>query len=377
MYNETLLMMPGPVPMAESVRNAMTKQAINHRSREFGDCYADIVRILKPVFGTTNDIYVLSGSGTAGQEAAIGCFGKGKKIASLVNGKFGERLGQIAAIYGESVMIESEWGHPLHLEALKEALENGAEVVTLVHNETSAAILNPAKEVGELARKYDALFILDGITSIGGDVVEADKWGVDIAIVGSQKCLAAPAGLAAVSVGERAWERLSENRPYYLDLKKAKKSADGNPMETPSTPAVPLFFALQEACRLIEAEGISNRIARHRKMAAAVRSAGDAWGLSLVPQSDALHSPSNTVTGFFYPEGVEDSAVRGACKKMGIEFAGGQDRFKGKIFRIGNMGIIDTPEILATVAAVQMNLAKTGFKLQGDGLSAAVEVLSR
>ena len=376
MYNETLLMMPGPVPMPESVRNAMTKQAINHRSREFGDCYADIVRILKPVFGTGNDILVLSGSGTSGQEAAIGSFAKGKKVASLVNGKFGERLGQIAAIYGESVMIESEWGHPLNLEGLKEALENGAEVVTLVHNETSAAILNPAEEVGKLARKYDALFILDAITSIGGDVVETDKWGADVAIVGSQKCLAAPAGLAAVSVSERAWDRLSETRPFYLDLKKAKKSADGNPMETPTTPAVPLFLALREACRLIEEEGLENRIARHHKMSAAVRAAGAAWGLAPVPQVDALHKASNTVTGFFYPAGIEDSQVRGVCKKMGIEFAGGQDRFKGKIFRIGNMGIIDTPEVLATVAAVQMAFKKAGYKLEGDGLAAAVEVLS-
>lgn len=376
MYKETLLMMPGPVPMPETVRNAMTKQAINHRSKEFGDCYADIVRTLKPVFGTENDMLVLSGSGTAGQEAAIGSFAKGKKIVSLVNGKFGERLGLISKIYGETTMIESEWGHALNLEALKQELENGAEVVTLVHNETSAAILNPAEEVGKLARKYDALFILDAITSIGGDTVKADAWGADVTIVGSQKCLAAPAGLAAVSVSQRAWDRLSENRPFYLDLKKAKKSADGSPMETPTTPAVPLFLALREACRLIEEEGLENRIARHQKMSAAVRAAGEAWGLSLVPQVDTLHKASNTVTGFFYPEGVEDAKIRGACKKMGIEFAGGQDRFKGKIFRIGNMGIIDTPEIIATVAAVQMCFKKAGYTLEGDGLSAAVDFLS-
>lgn len=377
MYKETLLMMPGPVPMPETVRNAMTKQAMNHRSKDFGDCYAEIVKILKPVFGTANDMLVLSGSGTAGQEAAIGSFAKDKKIVSLVNGKFGERLGLISKIYGPTQMLESEWGHPLNLEGLKESLENGAEVVTMVHNETSAAILNPAEEVGKLCKKHDALFILDGITSIGGDVFKADEWGVDVAIVGSQKCLAAPAGLAAVSVSQKAWDKLSENRPFYLDLKKAKKSADLSPMETPTTPAVPLFLALREACRLIEEEGLENRIARHQKMSAAVRAAGNAWGLKLVPQVDALHKASNTVTGFFYPEGIEDAKIRGACKKMGIEFAGGQDRLKGKIFRIGNMGIIDTPEILATVAAVQMCFKKAGYKLEGDGLSAAVDVLSQ
>ena len=376
MYKETLLMMPGPVPMPDSVRAAMLPQAINHRSKQLGGIYADIVRMLKPAFGTQNEILVLSGSGTAGQEAAIGSFAQGKKIASLVNGKFGERLGLISKIYGETTMIESEWGHPLNLEALKESLENGAEVVTLVHNETSAAILNPAEEVGKLCKKYDALFILDGITSIGGDTVKADEWGVDVAIVGSQKCLAAPAGLAAVSVSQKAWDRLSEKRPFYLDLKKAKKSADADPMETPTTPAVPLFMALREACRLMDEEGIEARIARHRKLSAAVREAGKVWGLSPVPQADALHKPSNTVTGFFYPEGIEDAQIRVFAKKMGVEFAGGQDRFKGKIFRIGNMGIIDTPEILATLAVVQTAFKKAGYKLGGDGLEAAAEMLS-
>ena len=376
MYKETLLMMPGPVPMPDSVRAAMLPQAINHRSKQLGGIYADIVRMLKPAFGTKNEILVLSGSGTAGQEAAIGSFAQGKKIASLVNGKFGERLGLISQIYGETTMIESEWGHPLNLEALKESLENGAEVVTLVHNETSAAILNPAEEVGKLCKKYDALFVLDGITSIGGDIVKADEWGVDVAIVGSQKCLAAPAGLSAVSVSQKAWDRLSEKRPFYLDLKKAKKSADADPMETPTTPAVPLFMALRESCRLMDEEGIENRAARHRKLSAAVREAGKVWGLSLVPQEDALHKASNTVTGFFYPEGIEDAQIRGFAKKMGVEFAGGQDRFKGKIFRIGNMGIIDTPEILATLAVVQTAFKKAGFKLGGDGLEAAAELLS-
>lgn len=370
-------MMPGPVPMPESVRNAMTKQAINHRSKEFGACYADIVRDLKPMFGTQNDILVLSGSGTSGQEAAIGSFAKGKKIVSLVNGKFGERLGLISKIYSsQTKMIESEWAHPLNLDALKEELENGAEVVTMVHNETSAAILNPAEEVGKLCRKYDALFIMDGVTSIGGDIVKADEWGVDVAVVGSQKCLAAPAGLAAVSVSQKAWDRLSENRPFYLDLKSAKKSADKNPMETPTTPAVPLFLALREACRLITEEGIENRIARHRKMSSALWAAGDAWGLKPVPTTDALHKKSNTVAGFFYPEGIEDSQIRGVCKKMGIEFAGGQDIFKGKIFRIGAMGIIDAPEILAAVAAIETAFKKAGYKLNGSGIEAAAEILS-
>jgi len=278
MEKELLLMLPGPVPMPERVRLAMSRQAINHRSAEFGAVYADSVRVLKTAFGTTNDLFVISGSGTAGMEAAIANVGKDKEIACLVNGKFGERLLKISQRYGKAHEIASEWGTPINLAALEEQLEKGAQVVTMVHNETSAGIRNPAQEVGKLARKHDALFIMDGVTSIGGDLVEADKWGVDIAITGSQKCLAAPAGLAAVSVSGKAWERLCKNPPYYLDLAAYKKSAAGKPMETPYTPAVPLFLALREACLMIEEEGMAARIARHQKMADAMRAAARRGG---------------------------------------------------------------------------------------------------
>ena len=374
MEKEPLLMLPGPVPMPERVRYAMMRQAINHRSAEFGAVYSDCVRVLKTVFGTANDLFVISGSGTAGMEAAVANFGRDKEIACLVNGKFGERLYKISQRYGKAYEIASEWGTPLNLGALEERLEQGAQVVTLVHNETSAGIKNPAQEVGRLARKHDALFVMDGITSIGGDVVEADAWGVDVAIVGSQKCLAAPAGLAAVSVSSRAWERFCKNPPYYLDLAAYRKSAGSKPMETPYTPAVPLFLALREACLIIEEEGIANRIARHQRMAKAVRAAATAWGLSLFPKIDAKHEYSTTVSAVSYPDGVKDAEMRDIIKKMGIIIAGGQDHLKGKIFRIGSMGAIGAPEILATLAAIQFALKKLGYKVQGDGVQAAGEV---
>jgi aspartate aminotransferase-like enzyme len=375
MEKELLLMLPGPVPIPERVRFAMSRQAINHRSAEFGAVYADCVRVLKTAFGTTNDLFVISGSGTAGMEAAVANVGKDREIACLVNGKFGERFYKISQRYGKAHEIKSEWGTPLNLAALEEQLGKGAQIVTLVHNETSAGIKNPAQEIGKLCRKHDALFIMDGITSIGGDLVEADKWGVDIAITGSQKCLAAPAGLSMVSVSSRVWERLTKNPPFYLDLAAYRKSASGKPMETPYTPAVPLFFALREACLLIEEEGLPARIVRHQKMSGAVQAAAKAWGLSLFPKIDKLHAYSTTVTAIEYPAGVRDDEMRAIIKKLGIIIAGGQDHLKGKIFRIGNMGAVSAPEILATLAATQVALKKSGYKLQGDGVQAAGEVL--
>jgi aspartate aminotransferase-like enzyme len=376
MEKEPLLMLPGPVPMPERVRLAMARQAINHRGAEFGNLYADCVRILKEAFGTGNDLFVISGSGTAAMEAAVANFGKDRMIACMVNGKFGERLFKISQRYGTARAISSEWGTPLDLHELERHLTEGAEIVTLVHNETSAGIKNPAEKIGKLAREYDALFVMDGITSIGGDEVKADAWGADLAVVGSQKCLAAPAGLSAISVSRRAWERLSETRPYYLDLAAYRKSAASTIMETPYTPAVPLFMALREACRIVEEEGLAVRIARHRKMAEAVRAAVRAWGLDLFPMVDADHAYSNTVTAVKLPSGVNDSTFRGAIKKAGIEIAGGQDHLKGNIFRIGTMGAVGPQEILATLVAVENSLRLQGYKPGGDGVMEACGVLA-
>jgi aspartate aminotransferase-like enzyme len=146
-------------------------------------------------------------------------------------------------------------------------------------------------------------------------------------------------------------------------------------METPYTPAVPLFLALREACLIVEEEGLAARIARHQKMSQAVQAAAKAWGLSLFPKIDAKHKYSTTVTAVEYPAGVKDDEMRGIIKKMGIVIAGGQDHLKGKIFRIGNMGAVNAPEILATLAATQVALKKSGFNPKGDGVQAAGEVL--
>lgn len=368
-------MLPGPVPMPNAVRVAMTKQAINHRGTEFGNIYAECSRMLQPLFGTKNEIFIISGSGTAAMEAAVSNFGEGRRIVSLVNGKFGERLYKIAQRYGEAREVGTEWGEPLDLEALEKNLEEGADMVTMVHNETSAGIKNPVEEVGKLTSRYGALLVMDGITSIGGDLVESDRWHVDIAFVGSQKCLAAPAGLSAISVSPRAWKMICEKRPYYLDLEAYRKSASKNPRETPYTPAVALFLALHEALAIIEKEGLECRIERHRRMAEATRAAVGAWGLKLYPKVDAMHGYSNTVTAIEIPPGVKDSDLRGMVKRLGIEVAGGQDRLKGRIFRIGHMGAVGATELLATLGAVEFSLKQNGFQPKTNGVHAACELL--
>nr|QNO52580.1 2-aminoethylphosphonate--pyruvate transaminase [Methanosarcinales archaeon ANME-1 ERB6] len=371
---EELLMIPGPVPVLPRIREAMTKPMIFHRGDEFGAMYEEIVETLKDIYQTRNDLFVLSGSGTCAMEAAIGNLVSNEtKMVCIANGKFGERFGEIAVRYKADavtlVNVNFEWGHSIELEAVKEALENSSssdpKIVTMVHNETSTGILNPAKEVGKLARKHDAVFVLDCITSIGGDKVPVDELGADIAIVGSQKCLGAPPGLSALSVSEHAWDLIRENerRPYYMDLIAFKKSLEKK--QTPYTPALPLFFALHEALAVIREEGIENRIERHRGMAKTVRDAVTGLGLRLFPKLNEVSDYSNTVTAIEIPvaNGITDEQLRGGMRKRGVIVAGGQGKLKGEIFRIATMGNITEREVRRTLDALEVVLEENNLTL--------------
>lgn len=386
---EELLMIPGPVPVIPRIREAMSKPMIFHRGEEFAQMYGEIVENLKRIFQTENDLFVLSGSGTCAMEAAIGNLirrtnsaGKTEQegCITVANGKFGERFKEIAERYGADVTpAHFDWGHSIELEPVKEALDNcpNLKVVTMVHNETSVGMLNPAKEVGKLAKKHDAIFVLDCITSIGGDEAPVDEFGADIAIVGSQKCLGTPPGLAALSVSEKAWELMLENprRPYYMDLVAYKKSFDKK--QTPYTPALPLFFALQEALAVIREEGMAKRIERHRRMSKAVRAAVTSLGLRLFPTLNEVSDYSNTVTATSIPQELTDDQLRGGMRKKGVVVAGGQGDLKGKIFRIASMGNITSVEILRTIEVLEQVLKENEFiEEEGKGLDAAKEVLS-
>jgi aspartate aminotransferase-like enzyme len=390
---EELLMIPGPVPVLPRIREAMAKPMISHRGDEFSQIYSEIVDSLKKIFQTKNDLFVLSGSGTCAMEAAIGNILRQTDGAeapdmgcvTITNGKFGERFSEIAARYGAGAAavtpVTFEWGHPIDLEQVKDALDNcpNPAVVTMVHNETSVGMLNPAREVGKLAKQHDAVFVLDCITSIGGDDVPVDEFGADIAIVGSQKCLGTPPGLAALSISEKAWELMEENprRPYYQDLVAYKKSFKKE--QTPYTPALPLFFALHEAIEVIKEEGMASRIKRHRMLSKAVRAAVTSLGLSLFPTLNAVSNYSNTVTATRMPveKGISDDQLRGGMRKKGVVVAGGQAELKGKIFRIASMGNITSTEILRTIEVLEQVLKGNGFiDEEGKGLEAAQEVLS-
>ena len=375
---ETLLMIPGPTKVAPRVLKAMSEAIINHRSAEFAEILVETNEMMSEIFQTQNPSYTITGSGTAAMEAAVGnILNKGDKILNIVGGKFGQRFMQIAEVHGGSpTELEVEWGYGVEPEDVKYILEEEDDIkaVTIVHNETSTGVTNPIDEVGKIVKDFDALYVVDTVSSLGGDDVFVDGYNIDICVTGSQKCLAAPPGMAAITMSDDAWKVVDKtpSSTYYLDMKKYLKSGSGTPPETPYTPSVSLMYAMREALRAVMEEGLESRVKRHEQAALATRNGIKAMGLKLFAQPGVS---SNTVTAIKMPEGVTDKQLRGTMRdKYRIELAGGQDHLKGNVFRIGHMGNITEQEIINTIAALEMTLK--GLNLDvclGEGVAAVEE----
>lgn len=377
--NETLLMIPGPTRVAPRVLKAMSENIVNHRSAIFGKLLTDITQIMSEVFKTNNKSYLITGSGTAAMEAAmVNIIQPGDKILNVVSGKFGERFMQIVDSFGaESKVLDVEWGEAVNPDDIKQILDEDENIkaVTVVHNETSTGVSNPIKEIGKLMQNYDALYVVDTVSSLGGDEVDVDGFGIDICVTGSQKCLAAPPGMAAITLSDDAWKIVDQNDSlsYYLDLKKYRKGGKAEPPETPYTPAIPLIYAMHEALNVIIEEGLNQRIKRHQLAAKATRNAIKALNLELFPREEVS---STTVTAINIPEGVTDAELRGTMRnKYHVELAGGQDHLKGNVFRIGHMGNITHRELITTISGLEMTLRELGFEIEmGEGVASVADV---
>lgn len=374
--NSMRLLIPGPVELSPDVLQAMARPPMGHRTPDFEEILEDCWRNLKHVFQTKNDVLIITGSGTSAMDAAISSTLKpGEEVVCIGGGKFGERFIEIADAYGlKPREVKVEWGDAVAPEKVEEVVaDSDARAITLTHNETSTGVVHDARAVGKIAREYGLLYIMDGITSVGGDEVKADAWGVDICITGSQKCLAAPPGLAMMSVSDKAWEAVDEKgrSNYYLDMAAYRRALKKK--TTPYTPSVSLIYGLQAALRRVVEEGLEARVKRHRAMAEATREACRAMNIGLFPREEVA---SNTVTALRIPEGLTDDDVRGRMKREhGILLAGGQAQLKGRIFRIGHMGNVSYPGIIDALGALEDVLKKSGHDLEpGAGLKAAQKV---
>ncbi len=378
--DNTLLLLPGPVAIHPRVYAAMNVPIYGHRTDHFRKIYAECVEMIKPVFGTTSaDAYLLTGSGSLGLEAGIINFiSPNDTVISMSAGKFGERSAKIARVFAKEVIeIKSPYGDPSLPEQLEKAFEEtSATLVTVTHNETSTAVLNPLEDIVRVAHKHGAMVMADTITSAGGDWVKMDDWGVDIAVSGSQKCFGLPPGLGFVLASQKAVNHMLsiEQRvpSFYADLVMFKNAVEKG-SGTPFTPAISLFYGLHESLKIIEEEGLENRIKRHHQMGYIIREAMKAMELELFAKEGYY---SNTVTAVKIPQGINWGDLNKTIQKLGLIVAGGQGSMKGKIFRVGHMNIVGDREALLAVTGIETALNKLGHETHGRGVQKAQQLVA-
>lgn len=355
---ENTFLLPGPVKMHPRVRQAMAAAAMAHRSPEFAAINGRLFDGLRRLMDAQH-VAVLAGSGTAGMDAAISSLVHwGDRAIGLDNGKFGERMADLTQRYaGDSaVRLTSPWGQAHDLQRLEAELEQGASAVCFTLNETSTAVMNQGPEIAKLCKKHGAISIADTITATGSVPTPMQDWGLDVMIMGSQKCIGGPSGLAFVGVSDAAYERL-DAPSYYLDLKKHVDRAEKD-NQTPYTAAVPLHLACVEALDMVFEEGLDARFARTRRLADGCRAAAAAMGLELAAADGCR---SDTVTSIRYPEGIKDGDVRPALKdRFGVVVGGAQAAWKGHVFRVGHMGQTTWTELVAGWAAIEAAMADAG-----------------
>ena len=374
-------MLPGPTNVPNRVINAMLTPMINHRSDDFRKLYKDIVSKTQKVFETENDIVVLTTSGTGAVETSVvNLIKKDDVVIIPVNGEFSTRLADLIDNYGgKTIRINSPYGQNPPIEKIQEAFEKNSKVKALyvVYNETSTGTtLRYLSKLGDICKAHGAFFVVDAVSILGGDELPVDRWNVDICFTATQKALAAPPGIAPISISKEAKKYMIENPPasQYLNLKRYFKYYNDS-FETPFTPAISLFYAYQEALNIILEEGIQNRIERHRKCASAFYSGLEALGFT--PFADA-NSRSNVVIAVNYLPGIDDKKFRELISsKFKVLLAGGFGELKGKVFRVGCMGEVSSYHVMRTLSAISSSMSILGVPPIKDGLSVANNILSQ
>ncbi len=373
------LLGPGPSSVPPEVMAALTAPVVGHLDPEFLKIMDQVMEGLRAVFQTKNRLTLpVSGTGSAGMEAGIcNALEQGDVAVIGVNGYFGGRMVEMAQRSGATVVtVEAEWGRVIPMDAIESALKKQRKVklLALVHAETSTGILQPIVEAAKLAHHYDALFLADTVTSLGGAEVAVDGWGVDICYSGTQKCIGAPPGLAPITFGETAVEamrkRTHKANSWYLDMSLVEQYWGAGRVYHHTAP-ISMTYALHEAVRLALEEGLPARWARHRLHAAALQAGLEAMDLTL--HADAAHR-APMLTTVRVPDGVDDAAVRKALlTNDSIEIGGGLGPLKGKVWRIGLMGhSCNEGNVLLFLEALERALAKQGRKAQsGAGAEAA------
>ena len=357
------LRIPGPTPCPPEVLHAMTKQMINHRGKEFIKMLNGVTDQLKQLFQTRNDVFLLTGSGTGGMEAAIvNTLSPGDKVLAVSIGAFGERFITIAQRFGAEVIpLRFEWGKAADADTVRKALQANPKIkaVLVTHNETSTGVTNNLAVISSVVKEFDKLLLVDAISSLGSINLPVDDWHCDIAISASQKGWMVPPGLAMVSVSQAAWQANANAKMprVYWDFAQAKSYLERG--QTPWTPAVSIVFALSAALEMMLEEGLPNIITRHARVGGATRKGVKALGLSLFAEEGYA---SNTVTAIAASNGLDSKKlIQIMEEKHQVILGEGQQKLDGKIFRIGHLGWVTEKDIKTVISALKVALPEAGF----------------
>jgi aspartate aminotransferase-like enzyme len=374
-YIKQYLMTAGPTPLPPAVSQVQAEPILYHRAPAFIEVYARCLAGLKDVVQTENEVLCFGASGSGGLESAVANLAAAGPALVASCGKFGERWVELNAAFGaEFHHLDAGWGSRVEPAELERALASnpGTKVVYTTLSETSTGVVNDVQALTEVAHAAGALMVVDAVSGLGAVPCPQDEWDVDVIAAGSQKALMCPPGLGFASPNERALE-LAAAAPggrYYFDWHKTLKGQRKDPPDSPFTPPVSIFMALDVALGLIAEEGLENVFERHRLLGRASRTAVKALDLELFGQEDEA---ANVVTAIKLPEGIDGGKVPKTMRdKYGVTIAGGQNQLKGKIARIAHTGYFGAFDILTTFAALEMTLRELGHPLElGAGVGAA------
>ncbi|MCR9115995.1 MAG: alanine--glyoxylate aminotransferase family protein [bacterium] len=372
------LMGPGPSDVHPRVLAALARPIVGHLDPYFLRLMDDLQQKLRMLMRTENEMtFAVSGTGSAGMETTIvNLVEPGDKVLACTNGVFGGRMADVAQRAGAEVAtIERPWGEVFTPADIKAAIEeHQPQIVGIVSAETSTGAWQPLAEIADIVHNAGALLVVDAVTSLGGVAMEVDDWGIDALYSGTQKCLSCPPGLAPVTFGEAAMNKVNARktkvRSWYLDITMLANYW-GDQRAYHHTAPISMNYALHEAVSLIHEEGLENVIARHLRHHLALKAGLEAIGLEYNADPNHQLPMLNAVK---IPDGVDDAAIRGGLlNRFGIEIGGGLGAFKGKVWRIGLMGYAARSEnVFQLLSALEQLLAETGHQFTaGSSIAAA------
>lgn len=375
MIQKQRLFTPGPTPLHPDVQQAMGRPILHHRTDEFRAVFAQCVSGLKGFLKTSDDVLILACSGTGGMEAAlVNVLSPGDRMLALVAGSFGERWAAIGRGHGMDVKeLRAGWGEAVAPEEVARALDAdpGIRAVFVQLNESSTGAAHDVQALARVTRaRPDTLLVVDAISGAGALPLETEAWGLDVVVVGSQKALALPPGLAFLALSQRSWDRVESVKTprFYFDLRRERKAQAAG--ESAFTPAISLVVALKAALDFVDGMGgVEALVGNAAVLAEATRAAAAALRVPLV----APRHHGDALTALYPPEGLDSGAIVKALKtEFGSTVAGGQGALKGKILRIAHLGYYDATDVLGLLATLEIALSRLGHRFElGAGLAAA------